>query len=181
MTDKAAPEDTTAAPIPGPVDVAIIGTRHSDPCVAIRMKLAGRGDFALLEQADFAGDTWRDTLLDHDSMICVIESQTRNVLDALRTLRRTACRPSTCAPPCSATTTPSCSRACDVPDEPPAAAAAGTSRSMAAMPRRGRISRSARVTRRVASISRATELGSLHDKACHQDTGVARRHAGTPC
>jgi cation diffusion facilitator CzcD-associated flavoprotein CzcO len=46
--------------LPAHVDVAIVGSGFAGLGMAIRLKLAGRDDFVVLERADDVGGTWRD-------------------------------------------------------------------------------------------------------------------------
>ena len=47
-------------PLPGSVDVAIVGSGFSGLAMAARLRRAGHSDFVVLERADDVGGTWRD-------------------------------------------------------------------------------------------------------------------------
>src|SRR5215207_3628523 len=51
-------QNLSAAPLPGHVDVAVIGAGFSGLGAAIKLRQAGRHDFVVLERADEVGGTW---------------------------------------------------------------------------------------------------------------------------
>jgi cation diffusion facilitator CzcD-associated flavoprotein CzcO len=57
---QAGPAPASAAPLPGHVRVAVIGTGFGGLGVAIALQKAGHRDFVLLERAAAVGGTWRD-------------------------------------------------------------------------------------------------------------------------